>query len=80
MRHEVGKVCGWRVRRKHGEMLIKAFVPRKLRAASGFVDGEFVLDSRVLCNSVGVGKSWGRLLYVDVRLVVECCGGMVRSA
>jgi hypothetical protein len=71
MRHEVGKVCGWR---KHGEMLIKAFVPRKLRATSGFVDGEFVLDSRVLCNLAGVGKSWGGLLYV------ECCGGMVRSA
>lgn len=73
MRHEVGKVCGWRVRRKHEEMLIKT------RATSRFVDGEFVHDSRVLCDSAGVGKSWGRLLYVDARPVAECCGGMVGS-
>jgi hypothetical protein len=35
-----GKVWGCRVRRKQGEILIRAFVPRKLSARSGLLDCE----------------------------------------
>jgi hypothetical protein len=35
-----GKVWGCRVRRKQGEILIRAFVPRKLSARRGLLDGE----------------------------------------
>jgi hypothetical protein len=68
------------VRRKQGEILIRAFVPRKLSARSGLLDGEVKFGCLVQsCNWAGVGKSWGKVLYADARPVVECWGGQVRS-
>jgi hypothetical protein len=65
------------VRRKQAETLIRAFVPRKLRARSGL---KGVLFGWALSyNWAGVGKSWGRLLYADERRVARCWGGVVRS-
>ena len=75
-----GKVWGCRVRRKQEEILIRAFVPRKLSARSGLLDGEVEFGwLPQSCKWAGVGKSWGKVLYADARLVVECCGGEVRS-
>lgn len=75
-----GKVWGCRVRRKQGEILIRAFVPRKLSARSGLLDGEVEFGCLLQsCNWAGVGKSWGKISYADARPVVECWGGEVRS-
>jgi len=66
-------VWGCRVRRKQGEILIRAFVPRKLSARSGLLDGEAEFGCLPQsCNWAGVGKSWGKILYADASPVVEC--------
>ena len=53
-----GKVWGCRVRRKQGEMLIRAFVPRKLSARRGLLNGEVEFGCLLQsCNWAGVGKS-----------------------
>jgi hypothetical protein len=68
------------VRRKEGEILIRAFVPWKLSARSGLLDEEVEFGLLLQwCNWAGVGKSWGKVWYADARRVVECWGGEVRS-
>ena len=68
------------MRRKQGEILIRAFVPRKLSARRGLLDGEVEFGCLLQSgNWAGVRKSWGKILYADARPVVECWGGEVRS-